>query len=91
MEDDNKMKKTIIKFTASWCYPCKQMSEVLKNVVMPEDVIFKEIDVDTNPGLAESYDVRNIPMLIKIKNGEIIDSIQGMSNITKIKTWVNEW
>jgi thioredoxin 1 len=35
------------------------------------------VDVDHNPGVSAQFGIRNIPTIIFIKNGEIVDKLVG--------------
>jgi thioredoxin 1 len=69
----NKDTPVLVDFSAEWCGPCKVMSPILGEVKndMAETVSIFKIDVDKNPGLASSFQVRGVPTLILFKNGEI--------------------
>ncbi len=51
----------ILKFSASWCHPCKVLSDRLKDF---NKVPLEEIDVDSNPELVKKYTIKNVPTLI---------------------------
>jgi thioredoxin 1 len=52
----------MLKFSASWCQPCKQLTETLKGMELPFPV--SEIDVDQNRDAAIEYGIRGVPTLI---------------------------
>lgn len=62
--------KTVIKFGATWCSPCKQLSPIFTKVAheftqeFAEQYQFVEIDVDEKPDVASSYGIRSIPTLV---------------------------
>ena len=58
--------KTVIKFGATWCSPCKQLSPIFTKVAheFAEQYQFVEIDVDEKPDVASSYRVRSVPTTI---------------------------
>ncbi len=55
---------TVLKFSASWCGPCKMLSQALG-----EKENLQEIDVEKNTELAQQYKVRNVPTLVFLRNG----------------------
>ena len=57
--------KKVLKFSASWCGPCKMLSKVLSTI--ETDVEIEEIDVDTNRELAIVYKVRGVPLMVMLK------------------------
>ena len=56
------MDRRILRFTASWCGPCKTIAQQLEelNVQMPIEVI----DIDVFSDVAMDYGIRSVPTLI---------------------------
>jgi thioredoxin 1 len=79
----------ILKFYAEWCNPCKVLEKTLQELKAE----YKSIDVDTKEGedLAEMYNVRNVPTLIKTDiEGVYKDRLVGNQSIDKVKEFLNE-
>lgn len=70
--------KTVIKFGATWCSPCKQLSPIFTKVAhefaqeLSEQYQFVEIDVDEKPDVASSYKVRSVPTTIITDESDIV-------------------
>lgn len=66
--------KTVIKFGAMWCSPCKQLSPIFTKVAreLSEQYQFVEIDVDQKPDVASSYKVRSVPTTIITDESDIV-------------------
>jgi thioredoxin 1 len=77
--------KKILRFTASWCQPCKIMTSMLEEI--KPNILFEVIDVDVRPDLAMEFGIRSVPTLIMME--ETIE----MKRSTGIKTkeQLTEW
>ncbi|MDR0940658.1 MAG: thioredoxin [Bacteroidales bacterium] len=76
----------VIDFWAEWCGPCKMIApsvEELANEYAGKALIGK-CDVDENNDMAVNYGIRNIPTLLFIKNGEVVDRLVGALPKAKI-------
>lgn len=60
--------KTLLKFSADWCVPCRQMSALL-NTVDIEGINLVEIDIDTDAETTAKYRVRGVPTLVLMEDG----------------------
>ncbi|MBS1612968.1 MAG: thioredoxin [Bacteroidetes bacterium] len=72
-------KVAIVDFWAEWCGPCKAigpMIEEISNEYQGKAVVGK-VDVDNNPETAMKYGIRNIPTILFIKNGQVVDKQVG--------------
>ena len=57
------MSLKVLKFSASWCGPCKVLSETLKDV---EGIT--NIDLDKDMETARKYNIRSVPALVFLKD-----------------------
>ncbi|MFG2870180.1 thioredoxin family protein [Streptomyces sp. NPDC048338] len=69
----------LVKFTADWCGPCRQLGPVLGAIAGEEADRLKivELDVDRNPGITVRYGVLATPTLMVFRAGEPVKSIVG--------------
>ena len=69
----------IIEFWAEWCGACKQMEPVFESLAEDygDDVFFGKVNVDDQRELATEYEVRSIPTIIFLKEGELVDKVIG--------------
>jgi thioredoxin 1 len=61
--------KEFLYFSAAWCGPCRTLGPVM-NELQREGYNIRKIDVDSDPNMASQYNVRNIPTVVLIKNGQ---------------------
>jgi thioredoxin 1 len=61
--------KEFLYFSATWCGPCRTLGPVM-NELQREGYNIRKIDVDSDPNMASQYNVRNIPTVVLIKNGQ---------------------
>lgn len=69
----------VLDFSATWCGPCKKIAPVIKELAEEYDgrVVVGLCDVDDNEELTSKYGIRNVPTVLFIKNGEIVDKHVG--------------
>jgi len=78
--------KTLIKFSASWCFPCRQLAPIVEELSKEiKDINFYEIDADESPDVASQYEVMGIPTLILFKDGKEIKRIVGLRSKEDLK------
>lgn len=77
-EVKNSDKPVLIDFWAAWCGPCQMVAPVLEEIAaeVPEVKVAK-VNVDENPELAQEFQVMSIPMLVLMKQGEIVKKTIG--------------
>lgn len=90
MEQDIKSGRVLIDFYANWCGPCKLMKPQLKKFEEEQDEVkVVMVNVEENFELASTYNVRNIPTLVYLEEGEIVARDTGAKNLQQIKEFTN--
>lgn len=69
----------ILKFSASWCMPCKQLSQTISTLSEEQRAKFEEIDVDEcDKSLLSQYGVRSVPTLVVLNDqGNVVRTLTG--------------
>jgi thioredoxin-like negative regulator of GroEL len=75
--------KEILYFSAPWCGPCRNFKPIMESVSNSIPVRF--INVDENPQLSAQYNVRSVPMLVFLKDGQEADKTIGVLTETQVK------
>lgn len=69
----------VIDFGAEWCAPCRMVAPIIDELATEYEgkVKIGKCDVDNNDDVASEFAVRNIPTIIFIKDGKIVDKQVG--------------
>ena len=69
----------MVDFWAEWCGPCRAVAPVLEELAEASDgeVTLLKVNVDENPALAARYEIRSIPTILFVKDGEVVDRVVG--------------
>lgn len=75
----NKNKMVVLVFWAPWCAPCKPLLPIIDAAAATHpDVLFAKIDIEDQPELAKSLQVRSIPTLVFIREKIVIFANAGL-------------
>merc|ERR1712183_179997 len=81
----------VIDFHAEWCGPCKMLGPLIKNeIATHEDVDLLKVDVDEFDEIAMHYEIRAMPTVIFVKNGEEIDRFVGFRQGADLTDFINK-
>ena len=86
-------KPELIYFGASWCGPCKLMQPSIKKVATEYKNQLKvtEVDVDKQSELVNKYNIRGVPMLIMIKDGQRVATKAGVLTGHGLNGWIERY
>ena len=84
------MELKILDFMSTWCQPCRTMSPILEEVEQETGVEIRKVDVNDNEEMVIAYGIRNIPTLIFIKDGVVVDKISGTISKEALINKINE-
>jgi thioredoxin 1 len=80
-------KVTVVDLWAEWCGPCRAMSPIVEELSSEYAgrVTVGKLNVDDNPEVPTSYNVRGIPTFLIFKNGELAAKVVGMQSKQHLK------
>ena len=75
----NSGKPAMVDFWAEWCGPCRMIAPYVEQMAeeYKDKAVVAKVDVDSNPGIAARYGIRNIPTVLFFKNGQMADKQVG--------------
>ena len=85
-------KLMVLDFWAEWCGPCRMVSPIIDELSNEYEgrVIVGKMDVDNNDEVVSQFGIRNIPTVLFLKNGQVVDKIVGATSkdkfVAKIET-----
>jgi thioredoxin-like negative regulator of GroEL len=79
--------KRIVRFTASWCAPCKALSANLEKI--ETDIPIEVIDIDAQMDIAINAGVRSVPTMVMFEDDTELKRNTGVMNESQLKDWIN--
>ncbi len=81
----------LVDFWAEWCGPCRMVGPIVEEISkdFAGKAVVVKCDVDSATEIAAKYGIRNIPTLLFIKNGEVVDKLVGAVPKAKIVEKLN--
>lgn len=72
-------KLVVIDFWAEWCGPCRKVAPIIDELSEEYEgkAVIGKCDVDGNSEITSKFGIRNIPTVIFLKNGEVVDKLVG--------------
>lgn len=83
----NDSKPLVVDFWAEWCGPCRMVAPIVEELAAEYEgrVNIGKCNVDNNDDLVAMFRVRNIPTLLFLKSGEIVDKHIGAISKNDLK------
>ena len=68
----------IVKFTATWCGPCKKIAPLYSDLAAThKGALFVEVDVDDLDEVASQHSVAMMPTFVVLRDGKEVDRMTG--------------
>lgn len=71
-------KLVVLDFWAQWCGPCRQITPIIDELSVEYDgrVVIGKVNVDESNDITSQFSIRNIPTILFLKNGEVVDKLE---------------
>ncbi len=80
----------LVDMWAPWCGPCRMVSPALEQVAtdLAGRVKLVKVDVDQAPKLQRRFDVRAVPTLMIMRDGQVVARRAGAAPASDLRPWV---
>ena len=72
-------KPMVLDFWATWCGPCKKIGPYIEDIAKTYEgqAIVGKVDIEENDDLVSQFGIRNVPTVLYIKDGQVVDKNVG--------------
>ena len=82
----------VIDFWAEWCGPCRMITPIIEELAAEYEgrALIGKCDVEQNDDITMKYGVRNIPTIIFLKGGQVVDKQVGATSKEALKAKIDK-
>jgi putative thioredoxin len=69
----------VVDLWAPWCGPCQTLGPIIEKAVDATEgaVVLAKVNVDENPSISQSFQVKSIPAVFALRDGKVVDGFIG--------------
>jgi len=86
-------KPILLDFYADWCGPCQTQLPIVEQLAADREdsAVIAKINVDQNRELAQQFQIKSIPALFLIKDGQIKEKLVGFKSKSQLNQLINSY
>jgi thioredoxin 1 len=77
--------KRVLRFTASWCAPCKSLAKSLEDI--KTEIPIEVYDIDEKTDIAMEYGIRGVPTLVMLDGNTEVKRNVGYKTQEELEKW----
>lgn len=80
----------VVDLWAEWCGPCRTLGPILEKVIDETQgkVVLAKVDVDSNPQVAQAFQVQGIPAVYALRDGKVVNGFVGAQPESAVRLFV---
>jgi thioredoxin 2 len=82
----------LVDLWATWCGPCRMVSPALERIATDRagELKLVKVDVDAAPRLSQRFEVRAVPTLMVLRDGEVLARQPGAAPEPALRSWLDQ-
>ncbi len=86
-------KLVVLDCGATWCGPCQHIAPIIDELAKEYEgkAVVAKCDVDQAPEIPSKFGIRNVPTVLFLKNGNLLDKMVGANSKNAYKEKIEQY
>lgn len=80
----------LVRFTASWCQPCKQYAPIFDEFVKETGLESEVVDIDVSTDEAQKFNISSVPTTVLVEGTDVVAEFRGVKSKPALRKWYSE-